>query len=730
MARTELHITGMHCASCGTLISRALEKVPGVMSANVNIATNRATIEAADTVTHEQLISAVKSRGYGAMTIEAGKPHSMAEHEHESEDLLAFLLTFSLLFTVPALAIGMLFMEESPLFVGIMIPFAPLILGMLATPVQLIGGWPFYKGALKALRHGTSNMDTLIALGTTVAYIYSIVAISLDLGEQYFEIGATLITFVLLGKWLEARAKRRTSDAIRALMDLAPKMATVIRGKKELQIPVDDVRVGDICRVRPGEKVPIDGIITEGASALDESMVTGESMPVDKKRGDPVIGATINTTGSFLMRATKVGADTTLSRIIKLIQDAQGRKAPIQRFADAVSAYFVPAVLIVALITFLAWYFIGGAQLGFALIASVAVLVIACPCALGLATPTAIMVGTGKGASKGILIKGGDALETLCSVKHVIFDKTGTITNGTPEVTEVIPSAKYDEADVLRIAAAIETHSEHPLAKAIVRAAKTRWADNKSATGFKAIAGKGAEAKLNNKAYRIGSPAWIASEGVSLNRQEIEALEMQGKTVMVLAQGKKLIGIIAVADTIRATSPEAVRQLERMGVKVHLLTGDNTRTAAAIARQAGISHYFAEVKPEDKAAKVQELQRHGRVAMVGDGINDAPALAQADVGIAMGSGTDVAMESGSVVLMRNDTMDVARAIKLSRITMRKIKQNLFWALAYNVAGIPIAAGLLYPWTGWLLSPALAGAAMALSSVSVVTNSLHLKAKKI
>ncbi|MDP2750658.1 MAG: copper-translocating P-type ATPase, partial [Nanoarchaeota archaeon] len=596
-------------------------------------------------------------------------------------------------------------------------------------------GWPLYKSAFIALRGKSANMDTLIVLGTSAAYFYSVYAVLIGEGFQYFEASAVLITIVLLGRFLEARAKSKTSEAIEKLVGLKPKTAIVIRKGKELTIDVDAVIVGDIILVKPGEKIPVDGMLTEGHSSVDESMVTGESIPVEKKKNDKVIGGTINKHGSLKFKATKVGANTTLARIIKLIEDAQGSKAPIQRFADTISAYFVPIVLFIAFATFSVWFFIVGAEFNFALMVSIAVLVIACPCALGLATPTAIMVGTGKGAINGILIKGGEALETANKINAVILDKTGTITKGKPEVTDIMPvsKSKMTKVQLLRIAASIEHKSEHPLAEAIVRKAKEEKIELKKTSSFKAIPGHGIIAKIGKVSYRLGNAKFMKDNKISFKSYEtsVHELEEEGKTVMMLANERKPIGIIAVADTIKETSPEAITAMTDMGITVYMITGDNERTAQAIAKKVGLTHYFAEVLPEDKAGHVKRLQQEGKVvAMVGDGINDAPALAQADIGIAMGSGTDVAMESGNIVLMKDDLRDVVKAIKLSKMTMWKIKQNMFWALIYNVLGIPIAAGLIYPFTGMLLNPMMAGGAMALSSVSVVTNSLLLKMKKL
>ncbi|MBU0981033.1 MAG: heavy metal translocating P-type ATPase [Nanoarchaeota archaeon] len=718
MARkAELQITGMHCASCSTLIDRALSRTPGVKEANVNLSTAKATVVFDETkLDEDRLIGIIKGKGYGA-SVHTGHEHSEAE---ETKGIRNKLL-LGLVFAIPAFIIGMVFM-----WLGIMIPYEDYIMWALATPVQFIVGAQFYRGTWAALKNRSANMDTLIALGTSAAYFFSVYAVLFSPGSgQYFETSAVLITIVILGRYLEAIARRKTSDAIRKLMGLSPKIATVIRDRKEMRIPVDEVIVGDIVIVKPGEKIPVDGIIVEGSSAVDESMITGESIPVEKRKRDQVIGATINKTGSFRFRAEKIGQDTTLSHIIKLIEEAQGKKAPIQRFADVVSAYFVPTVIVIAVITFLAWYLVLGSELSFALIAAVAVLVIACPCALGLATPTAIMVGTGKGAKKGILIKGGDALETAHKLKYVIFDKTGTITKGIPAVTDIVSINPESNNNLLMVAASIEQDSEHPLADSIVKEAKKKGIRLKKTTGFKAIPGYGVVASIGKERYYLGNARLMKKNNVKMGKIEVRVrdLERQGKTVMILASKGKVNGMIAVADTIKEGSRDAVMALQKMKIFVYMITGDNERTAKAIAKQAGIHHVFAGVLPGDKAGYVKALQGKGKVAMVGDGINDSPALAQADIGIAMGSGTDVAMETGNVVLMRDDLRDVPKAIRLSRMTMSKIRQNMFWALFYNTVGIPFAA------LG-LLNPMIAGAAMALSSVSVVSNSLLLKAKRL
>jgi len=725
-------IEGMHCQSCVTLLTKRLQKIEGVRHVNVNLATEKATVEFDETKTSESsIIKAIEELGYKAKVLTDDKDSFNYELEKRKKEIarLKHLFIFSLIFAAPAFVIGMVLM-----WLGIDVPYRDYILFALATPVQFIAGWSIYKSAFGALRNRTANMDSLIALGTSAAYFYSVYVIFLEpMADQYFEAAAILITFVILGRYLESIAKGKTSEAIRKLMNLSPKMATVIRKGKEIRISVDEVIVGDIIIVKPGEKVPVDGVITEGESAVDESMITGESMPADKKKGDTVTGGTINKHGSFKFKATKIGANTTLAHIIKLIDEAQGRKAPIQRFADTVSAYFVPVVILIAILSFVIWYFVIGKEFSFSLIIAVSVLVIACPCALGLATPTAIMVGTGKGAEKGILIKGGDALETAHKLYAVVFDKTGTLTQGKPEVTDIIASNnKIGESEVLKLAASVEQNSEHPLAQAIVNKAKEKNLKIGKVKNFKAVPGHGVEGIYKNKKIIVGKPEYIRKiKNLRGLDNKIKELEEQGKTVVILLYAGKIYGLIAIADTPREDSKIAVSELQENKIVVYMITGDNKRTANAIASQLGINHVIAEVLPQDKANKVKELQENGKrkIAMVGDGINDAPALAQADIGIAIGSGTDVAMETGNIVLMNNRTTDVVKAIKLSRITIRKIKQNMFWALFYNSLGIPIAAGLLYPSTGWLLSPIIAGGAMALSSVSVVLNTLLMKRTK-
>lgn len=735
MKKITLDITGMHCASCSTLINRAFSKKPGIIKSNVNLSTNKATVEFDESkLDIKSLIEIVRSKGYDA-AVASKTPDYDKDAKKKARELrnLKYDFYFGLIFAVPVFILGMFFMGM-PMLPGLpafpSVPYQDIIMWLLATPVQFIVGGPMYKSAWKALKGLSANMDTLIVMGTSAAYFYSIYAILSGHGHVYFEASAVLITIVVFGRLLEANAKGKTNEAIKRLIGLRPKTANVIRNGKEMAIKVDDVQLGDTIIVKPGEKIPVDGTIIEGHSSVDEAMVTGESMPVEKKKGDSVIGATINKHGSFRFKATKIGANTTLSQIIKLIEDAQGSKAPIQRFADNVAAYFVPAVLIIALLTFSFWMAASG-DFQFSLITAVAVLVIACPCALGLATPTAIMVGTGKGAKHGILIKGGEALETAHSVKSVVLDKTGTITKGEPEVTDIIPFNGANEKELLEIAASIEKDSEHPLAESIVKRGQEEKIDFKKVTHFKAIPGHGISAHIEKNQYFFGNMKLMDDNNIEVTgKEKIESLETQGKTVMMLAKNKKLIGAVGVADVIKPTSKKAIHMLHKLGIKVYMITGDNKRTASAIAKKVGVDRFFAEVLPKDKATHVKNLQKYGKVAMVGDGINDAPALAQADIGIAMGSGTDVAMETGDIVLMKDDLMDVAKAIKLSRMTMSKIRQNMFWALFYNTLGIPVAAGLLYPFTGMLLNPMIAGAAMAFSSVSVVSNSLLLKLKKL
>ena len=722
MKKLELAIDGMHCASCAVLITKSLEKVPGVKNANVNYGTQKARIEYDEKQASENdLIDAVKKRGYTANK----DVSTQREQEIRAKEIgeLKKLLIIGTVLAFPALIIGMFLME---------FPYREWVLFALATPVQFYVGRHFYMGAFTALQNKTASMDTLITLGTSAAYFYSVATLFGFGEEQYFEVGAVLITLVILGKYLEALAKRKTSEAIRKLMDLSPKMARVIRGKKEMEIPVSEVEMGDLIVVRPGERIPVDGIITEGQTSLDESMITGESIPAEKKKGDTVIGGTVNLNGSITFKATGIGKNTVLARIVQLVEDAQGSKADIQRFADQISSVFVPVVIVLALITFIGWVTIGQATLAFALVTSVSVLVIACPCALGLATPTAIMVGTGVGAEKGILIKGAEALETMHAIDTIVFDKTGTITEGKPAVTDTWIAPKSNEKEIWALLRGLEEKSERPLAQAIVQFVQAKKISPAKVESFKALFGKGVVGKHARSEYRLGNIRWMEEQKISLREHEetIEKWENEGKTVVVLSSGKKVLSILAIADVLKGSARATIIELKKMNKEIWMITGDNERTAKAIASQAGIVHVFAHVLPEQKAEYVKKLQSNGKkVAFVGDGINDAPALAQADLGIAMGSGTDIAIEAGDIVLMKGNPFDVVNALHLGKATMGKIRQGMFWALVYNVLGIPIAAGILYPFTGWLLSPIIAGGAMALSSVSVVTNALLLRGIK-
>jgi Cu+-exporting ATPase len=734
MKKTSLPISGMHCASCALNIERALKKTIGVSNANVNFATEKATVEYDEKVVDEKKLGkAISDLGYQVIE-QQGSAEELVDkeklaREHEIK-LVKNLFLLSLILSVPIFIIAM------PLeWLGVMVPYKNIILLLLATPVQFIAGYRFYKGTWSALRAKTANMDVLIAIGTSAAYFYSlaVVLFSPILGEHvYFETSAIIITFILLGKWLEALTKGRTSEAIKKLIGLQPKTATVVRKGKEQEIPISQVVVGDIVIVKPGQKIPVDGVVVDGLSSVDESMITGESIPAEKKKGDKVIGGTINKHGSFRFRATQVGNATMLSQIIKLVQEAQGSKAPIQRLADKVSSYFVPTVISIAIIAFIIWHVFIGQSFVFSLSIFIAVLIIACPCALGLATPTAIIVGTGKGAENGILIKSAEALENAHKINTVVFDKTGTLTQGKPVVTDLVSLSNLGGKEILKYAAIAEKKSEHPLAEAILNKAKEMRINVADAKLFKAMPGYGIIARTEGKTILLGNRNLMKKYKVKTEQLEksMSKLESEGKTVMILALNNKIVGLIGVADTIKEFSKEAVNKLHDMGKQVIMITGDNKRTADAIAKQLGIDDVLSEVLPEEKEKEIEKLQKKGRiVAMVGDGINDAPALARADVGIAIGAGTDVALEAGQIVLIKNDLQDVIKAMKLSNQTIKKIKQNLFWAFFYNSLGIPLAAGILYPFTGFLLNPMIAGAAMAFSSVSVVSNSLLMKRYK-
>ena len=735
-------VSGMTCASCVARVEEALSSVPGVVSANVNIASEKAIVEYTDGTNIADLKQAVKDAGYELGSEAETLEDVSAASQRELRGIRNRFIVAAIL------ASSIMALMWIPSFAG-----KPYLLWALATPVQFWAGWRFYLGAWGALRHKTADMNMLVAVGTSAAYFYSMIAVlfpglfaaaGVELG-LYFDTSAMIITLILLGRFLETRARGQTSEAIKKLIGLNPKTALVIRDGEETEIPVDDVQVGDLILVRPGERVPVDGIIRQGYSSIDESMITGESIPAEKRAGDEIIGASINKTGSFKFEATRVGKDTTLAQIIRLVDEAQGSKAPIQRLADVIASYFVPIVIGIAIITFIVWYFAGPSPaLTYAILNFVAVLIIACPCAMGLATPTAIIVGTGKGAEHGVLIRSAETLERSHKIGAVLLDKTGTLTQGKPEVTDILALPSSSQEEVLRLAASAERDSEHPLGEAILRAASEKKLPVSSASDFNAIPGHGVEALVEGKRLLLGNLRLMSEKGLSLNglEEEAERLWAKGKTVMFLGIDNQVVGIIALADTLKPNAKAAVDALHNMGIEVVMLTGDNRRTAEAIAREVGIDRVMAEVLPEHKAQEVKKLQQEGKVvAMVGDGINDAPALAQADVGIAIGTGTDVAMESGDITLISGDLGGIVTSVSLSKRTMRTIKQNLFWAFAYNTALIPVAAGVLYFAFGNIgvpsglhfilgnygfLNPILAAAAMAASSLTVVSNSLRLK----
>ncbi|MFQ5803748.1 MAG: heavy metal translocating P-type ATPase [Candidatus Methylomirabilales bacterium] len=760
-ATARIGIKGMYCTSCVTTIEKGLQSTTGVLKASVNLGTNEARVEYLPEQTDlEEIKKAVEATGYRAAPAPSKEaPDKEAQAREQEYQSLFRKFLFAAVIAVPVMV------TAYPEF----IPFLKTlsrgtlrviwgVTGVLTLPVLLWSGGHFFRGAWSAFRHRSADMNTLIALGTGAAWLYSGVAIMLPqlfpegTAEPFYDVAAVVIALVVLGQALELRAKGRTSEAIKKLMGLQAKTARIIREGKEQDIPVEEVLVGDMVIVRPGEKVPVDGVIKEGSSAVDESMLTGESLPVEKKAGDEVIGATLNKTGSFKFEATKVGKDTALAQIVRMVEEAQGSKAPIQRLVDVVSGYFVPAVMIIAVLTFVAWFDIGPEpRLIYALVTAVTVLIIACPCALGLATPMSLMVGVGKGAEQGILIRGGEALQTAQALDAIVLDKTGTITKGTPELTDILVGSEFSvhgsgkeqaspvnhqpstlnkaERELLRLAASVERTSEHPLAAAIVEGAKTRGVALSDPQDFQAVPGHGVIATVDGHRVVLGNLKMMQKEGVDLGGLEEQAKRLadEGKTPMYAAVDGKAAGLVAVADTVKEDSAEAIQALKALGLEVVMITGDNQRTAQAIARQVGMDRVMAEVLPEDKAHQVHLLQAEGKkVGMVGDGINDAPALAQADVGFAIGTGTDVAIEASDITLIKGSLKGVALAVEISKATMRNIKQNLFGAFVYNALGIPVAAGLLYPFFGLLLSPLIAGAAMAFSSVTVVTNANRLR----
>ncbi len=736
-------IKGMTCASCVKRVQDALASVKGVFSASVNLATEKATVEYSPVQAGiRDFRKAIRDAGYDIIEVQAGED-PVEKEKREREEVYRKLRTkliTGIVLTVPIFvlmlweSLGLSAIIEIPEQVNFLLQF------LIQTPVQFWVGWQFYTGAIAAARHRTTNMNTLIAVGTSAAYIYSVTAtffpsvfeIEGYSAHVYFDTAATIIVLILLGRLFEARAKGRTSEAIKKLAGLQPKTARIVINGEEKDIHIEDVEIGDLILVRPGEKIPVDGVVKEGLSSVDESMISGESIPVEKNIGDQVIGATINKTGSFKFEATRVGRDTMLSQIINLVQEAQGSKPPIARLADKIASIFVPAVMAIATITFIAWFIFGPEPaLTYALLNFVAVMIIACPCALGLATPTSIMVGTGKGAENGILIRGAEALETAHRINTIVFDKTGTLTKGEPVVTDVISGQRsaVSEQEILFYAASAEKGSEHPLGEAIVKKAKEQRIDLKDPSDFQAVPGHGIRAKIDGKNVLLGNDKFMNDENIDIKVLSVKAEQLsgEGRTPMYVAVDGKAIGIVAVADTLKDNSVAAIKALQKLGVETVMITGDNKRTAAAIAKQVGIDRVLSEVLPEDKAKEVKKLQAENKVvAMVGDGINDAPALAQADVGIAIGTGADVAMEASDITLIGGDLKGVVTSIALSKATIRNIRQNLFWAFAYNTILIPVAAGVLFPFFGILLNPMLAAAAMGMSSVTVVTNALRLR----
>lgn len=723
--KISLQVGGMTCVNCAKTIEKALNSREGVYNATVVFAAEKVAVEYnPDQISLPAIKKVIQDAGYAVVE---PKPQDGAEDKARKRHIqhLKLLLTASIGLTIPIIAL----MWLSPLSME----QTNILMFLLATPVQFVVGWTFYVGTYKGIKNKTANMDTLIAMGTSTAYFYSTVVTFIPElfpnAAVFFDTATMIMTFILLGKLLDAIAKGRTSEAIRKIMGLQAKVARIIRNNQEIEVPIEEVIVGDIVIVRPGEKIPVDGTIIEGYSGVDEKVITGESIPVEKKVGDQVVGSTINKTGMLKFRATKVGKDTVLAQIINLVEEALTSKAPVQRIADVAAGYFVPVIIITATLSALAWYFIAGESFIFALTVFIAVVVVACPCALGLATPTAIMVGVGKGAENGILIKSGEALEAVHKLKTVVFDKTGTLTKGEPEVTDIYPNKAFSEEQLLQLAAVAEKNSEHPLGEAILKKAKEKGLKVEDPELFNALPGYGVEVTYRNGTILLGNRKLMEANNLEINNLEAKMtkLEESGKTAMLIAVNGQIAGLIAVADTLKENSAEAVAKLKEMGLEVIMISGDNQRTANAIASQIGVSRVFAEVLPSEKASEIKRLQAENKVvAMVGDGINDAPALAQANIGIAVGSGTDVAMETGDIVLIKNDLRDVIIAIQLSRATMRKIRQNLFWAFFYNVALIPLAAGVFYPILHVLFNPVYAAAAMASSSVTVVTNASLLR----
>lgn len=757
-------VKGMHCASCSSIIEKTFKKVPGVQSAEVNYGTEKAKVSFDPSKTNPHDLSKhIEPLGYSLEVPLSAEEMGMSESEHaghlglnqSKKEKLAEVadMRTKVMAAIP-LSIFSLIVMGWDIFAQfglvsqmstMVYEFVHHLLPIFATYVLFVVGKPYLLGFYRFLRYGKANMDTLIGIGTSIAFLYSFIVMAfeeplrqfINVEHTYYDVTIVVIAFITLGKYLEAKAKIKTGDAIEKLLNLQAKTAIVIRGGKEQEVSINEVVHGDSIVVKPGGRIPVDGTVSEGSSFIDESMITGESMPIEKNTGDSVVAGTINTTGSFVFKATKVGSETLLAHIIKMVEDAQGSRAPIQALADKISAVFVPIVLVLSFLALGGWLLLGTSTLGFSVALSygltslVGILVIACPCALGLATPTAIIVGVGKGAKEGILIKDAATLEKLHKVDTIVVDKTGTITKGKPELVGVKNESKLPEEKIISLLATLEAKSEHPIAHAVLEYAKAKNISSLSASSFENIKGKGVKAVIENTEYFAGNTKLISDLNLSFNLSGIEAETMQGKTPIILATKDAVLGVVMVADAIKPEAVEAVKNLHKLGIKVIMLTGDHKNTAQAIAKEVGIDDVIGEVLPEEKLNKIKELQSQGRiVAMAGDGVNDAPALAQADVGIAMGTGTDVAIETAGITLLHGDISKLVKAIRLSKFTMRGIKQNLFWAFIYNIIGIPLAAGIFYPVFGWLLSPVFAGMAMAFSSVSVVGNSLRLRAMKL